>query len=89
VTLQTTTVTETATTGIDGRGRQSLALAHIPVQSVQSITPQLQGMPTVDITTLKINNDAGIVYPRQLVPVVRPASRRPTPPGTGRRHPPT
>lgn len=57
-----TTFTEVIEGRADSSGRTILALGRTPVLSVTSITTQLQGLPQIDITSLVINNDAGLVY---------------------------
>jgi len=57
-----TTFTETVTSSIDGVGRQVLIVSRTPVISVSSVTPRMVGMPTIDISTLKINNESGVLY---------------------------
>lgn len=57
-----TPCTETVTATVIGAGRRVLMLSKTPVLSVQSITSRQIGMPAVDIATLNINNESGIVY---------------------------
>jgi hypothetical protein len=56
------TITETVTSSVDGSGRRVLMLSRTPVVSVASVTPTMQGMPTVDLSTLQINNESGVIY---------------------------
>jgi hypothetical protein len=57
-----TTFTE-ITSGVVGSGsRQMLKLSNTPVLSVASITPVQQSMPTIDITTLQIDANAGVIW---------------------------
>ena len=56
-----TTVVETVNMTLDVSGRRVLLPSQTPVLSVQSITPRMQNIPTIDITTLQINPVSGIV----------------------------
>lgn len=57
-----TIFTETVDGRVDASGTRVLVLARTPVLSVTSITPQLTGLPTNDLTALVINTEAGTVY---------------------------
>lgn len=57
-----TTFTETVPATFDARGHNTLCLSYTPVLSVTSITPKMQGVPAVDITTLQIDKQSGVVY---------------------------
>lgn len=57
-----TSFTETVPAVIDGSGNRILCLTRTPVLSVQTVVPLMQGMPTIDITTLKIIPDSGVIY---------------------------
>ena len=56
------TVTETVYSRADASGRAKLVLSQIPVQSVVSITPQVVGMPSYDVSYVTGNLPAGVVY---------------------------
>jgi hypothetical protein len=56
-----TTRTESVGTIWSG-GQMAIMLSHTPIISVQSITPRQVSMPTIDITTLNINKEAGVIY---------------------------
>lgn len=57
-----TTFAETTSSVIDSGGRQVLMLSKTPVLSVQSIAPTQLNIPQIDISTLVINGDQGIIY---------------------------
>lgn len=57
-----TTFVEPVPASKSGRGMRAIVLSKTPVLSVQSITPLMQGMPTIDISTLNINKDSGVIY---------------------------
>jgi hypothetical protein len=57
-----TPFTETVTASIDGIGRQMLIVSKTPVISVSAVTPRMVGMPTIDISTLNINRESGVLY---------------------------
>lgn len=57
-----TVFTETVPASVDGRGHRVLVVSRTPVLSVASISPVMIGLPTVDISTLQIKNESGVLY---------------------------
>jgi hypothetical protein len=57
-----TTVTETLDSTVDRYGRGVLVLSHAPVMTVQTITPQIPGAPTVSVDANNLDTPAGVYY---------------------------
>lgn len=54
-----TTVTETLPSTVDRYGQGVVMLSHVPVLSVQTITPLLPSVPTVAVGSTKLDNQSG------------------------------
>jgi len=58
-----TVFTETVNFGrADSSGNATAVLSRTPVLTVTSITSQMQGLPTYDVTGLVVNSEAGLIY---------------------------
>jgi hypothetical protein len=69
-----TVFTETVEGRADNSGRQFIVLARTPVLSVATITPTMQGFPTIDLSTLNITTESGIVYTSNWFPFYGPVN---------------
>lgn len=53
---------ETVAGRADASGRTTIVLSRTPVLSVQSIVPQMQGLPSPDVTAVVDNPESGVIY---------------------------